>query len=79
MGHHEKSEDGQPSSAFPSTADIATGGTPITPMAAFRENDDGIRCLGFEGGGTARQCDTIYSPAERIQPVSRAPNPARIN
>jgi hypothetical protein len=48
-------------------------------MAAFRENDDGIRCLGFEGGGTARQCDTIYSPAERIQPVSRAPNPARIN
>ena len=22
-----------------------------------------------------RQCDTIYSPAERVQPVSRTPNP----
>ena len=31
MGHHEKSEDGQPSSAFPSTADIATG-APRSPL-----------------------------------------------
>ena len=54
-------------------ADIATSGTPITPMATFRENDHGV-FFGFQGGGTTRQRDTIYSPAERVQSVSRTPN-----